>query len=255
MKRRDLIGQQFGRLVALRCLGSDKRRHSIWECQCQCGTIVTVNSNNLIQNNTKSCGCLIKDANAASLQTKRFAKRRRDLAGQRFGRLVVLRYVANTTRGHATWECKCDCGSCVIVKGDNLIRGNTRSCGCLVKETSAAIGRSKVLHGGSRVGAYHPEYRSWTSMKSRCLNTNHHAYADYGGRGIKVCDRWLNSYENFLSDMGRRPTLTHTLDRWPDNDGDYEPANCRWATRSEQRRNSRPRKNVVVISRETEDVT
>jgi hypothetical protein len=111
----------------------------------------------------------------------------------------------------------------------------------LIKEHSVAIGRRNATHGESpysRQGAS-PEYRSWVAMKTRCLNPKSDAFDHYGGRGIKICRQWIESFEIFLADMGRRPTLTHTLDRYPDNDGDYEPGNCRWATKSEQRRNSR----------------
>lgn len=129
----------------------------------------------------------------------------------------------------------CDCGNKTIVSTGNLKNGTTKSCGCYQREYQAKRGRKNFYkHGLSN----HPLYPTWSTMKSRCYNKNNISYKNYGARGIKVCDRWLNSFENFLKDMGEKPSDKHSLDRI-DINGDYEPSNCRWATPEEQAINKR----------------
>lgn len=168
-----------------------------------------------------------------------------DLTGQRFGRLVVVAR-AGSLCGLATWLCCCDCGEKKVVLGQSLRRGESQSCGCLQREIMSK--RDRRTHGLTVGGARPPEYRSWMAMLSRCRNPNATGFHNYGGRGISVCARWsdgengLSGYECFVSDMGLRPDNSYTLDRYPDPDGNYEPGNCRWATKQEQRLNQRERK-------------
>lgn len=154
-----------------------------------------------------------------------------DLAGQRFGRLQVIRQAPKRRAGRVTWQCMCDCGAQASVQTKHLRNGESRSCGCLRREVEKV---AAVKHGKHRT----PEYTSWRAMRDRCLNPKSTSYPYYGGRGVTICAEWRESFTAFLRDMGPRPFSGATIDRI-DPDGDYELSNCRWATRAQQTSNRR----------------
>jgi hypothetical protein len=164
-----------------------------------------------------------------------------DLTGRAFGRLTVIARALCSTltsgRRLTAWVCRCACGAVVDVPTQQLASGRTKSCGCLRVDLGHAKRRT---HGESSPGHWSPEYRAWSGLIQRCTNPKNTDWANYGGRGITVCDRWRRSFEAFLADMGRKPTPSHSIDR-KDVDGNYEPGNCRWATPSQQASNRRRR--------------
>jgi hypothetical protein len=155
-----------------------------------------------------------------------------ELIGRRFGKLVVQdRHLYNDKHNKTLWNCICDCGKQATIVGSNLTSGHTTSCGCYRKDK---IIESNFSHGMCEI----PEYGIWANMIQRSTNSNTPNYSDYGGRGITVCDRWLNSFEAFYEDMGPRPSPNHSIDR-EENDKGYYKDNCRWATPTEQANNKR----------------
>jgi hypothetical protein len=162
-----------------------------------------------------------------------------DISGEKYGKLTVIKF-NKMFNGFAYFDCICDCGEHRTVRSNGLKSGNTKSCGCYSREQAS---KANFIHGDANKT---DEYVIWVAMNGRCYNENNTAYKSYGARGITVCDRWKDSYENFISDMGRRPTPKHSIDRI-ENDKGYSPDNCRWATQKEQCRNQRSNRAVVHI--------
>lgn len=154
-----------------------------------------------------------------------------ELIGKKFGRLTVIASLPPSSRGR-WWLCRCDCGNEYSVTSHPLVHGRTQSCGCIRSERMATL---TLSHGMSSS----PEWMAWHTMRDRCNNPNSHAYADYGGRGIRVCPEWEASFESFYADMGPRPGPEYSLDRRENHLG-YSKNNCRWATKSVQQLNQRP---------------
>ena len=164
----------------------------------------------------------------------------KDILGQRFTRLVVIERAGSDKNGNAKWECQCDCGNTTLSSGFTLRNGEAKSCGCLTTDQLKARTPTHRMTGT-------PEYMAWASMLQRCYNQNATRYERYGGRGIKVCERWL-TFEHFYADMGSRPTQGHSLER-KNNDADYGSDNCCWATSAQQNANKANNHYVVYKGR------
>lgn len=237
------IGETYNQIQIISDLGYHKPDHR-YGCRCAlCGKEFEISAKHI--GKVKTCRECYEKSEIV------------DISGQRFGRLVALERVGRTLAPNGTrqsmWRCRCDCGNETIVKYIALTTGNTRSCGCMEEENRHA-NMQKALEQRRKSASMgfmgnleaHPLYRTWKSMLMRCNNPNVKGYKHYGGRGIKVCDRWSGhlGFENFVNDMDERPDGT-TLDRI-DYNKDYCPENCRWATDEQQANNKTD--NVYIIA-------
>lgn len=170
-------------------------------------------------------------------------------AGDEHGRLTAVRYSHHDKWRAAHWLFKCECGEDYTARPDWVRRGVIVSCGCYRDEQAAEMGGSNAKHGHTKSGKLTSEYNSWRNMRDRCNSPKSEKYEYYGGRGIKVCERWQDSFKNFLTDMGPKPTPKHTIERG-DVNGNYEPDNCTWAITKAQMRNRTTTRWVTYHGRE-----
>ena len=208
--KKNLTGLRFGKLTVVNESNERKNGAVCWVCKCDCGGWITTSSKNLEWANTRSCGCLHTF----------------DLTGQQFGYLVVIGKSKKKQSNRIHWFAQCSlCGNLTCVAANNLDRHHTISCGCLQPLKASTHGKSDT-----RI------YEVWKNMLARCYNPKDNHYHNYGGRGIKVCDRW-HTFETFYEDMGDPPE-GKSIER-VENNGNYEPSNCIWATWQEQMHNKR----------------
>ena len=224
-RQKDIQGLRQGKLVAVKSTGIKKGGSILWDLQCDCGNTHQLTVSQFTSGHSTSCGCL------------QYQGTPKDLTGEHFGRLEVIRYAdEKTSSGNYKWVCKCSCGETTTVSSSSLIQGTTTSCGCYAEEIR---GKSSITHGLANT----PEYGAWKYAISRCYNPENSHYDNYGGRGITVCEEWNQpageGFLKFCEDMGKSNGLT--LERVDVNKG-YSKENCIWADRFTQGYNTRQHK-------------
>lgn len=239
MRRIIRPGDKYGMLTFLYFHERKSSGKNLWLVKCDCGVEKIVVGRDVISGHTKSCGCStseMRQVNRKDTYTRNGKIFTRHKSGDRHGMFVLL-YLARKETGTSKWMVRCDCGNEKTLSIRDIVNGHTRSCGCA---TVSLRNQSRKTHKMSHT----KEFRTWCHIIERCRNPNCSNYKNYGGRGISVCDRWLESFENFYEDMGNCPNGL-SLDRI-NNNGNYEPGNCRWATNLVQAQNKRNVRKVIL---------
>ncbi|MBT1162098.1 hypothetical protein [Bifidobacterium sp. SO1] len=241
----NLVGQKFGKLTVLKMIPGTKTSEASVLCECECGKLITVITGNLKGGNTRSCGCLVKEARNKADRARRdgTAPKRtthryksKELVGKKINHLTILAIEGKNKHNQTMVKCRCDCGNTIIVRMSSITNGNTQSCGCMrakaAKQTHATHGDSGKDSDNRRL------YQIWNKMNVRCSNPKAQYYSSYGGRGISVCDEWKQwePFRDWALDHGYTDDLT--IDRI-NNEHDYTPENCRWVTPMENSNNKR----------------
>lgn len=226
---KDRAGQRFGSLVAV-SFSHTLKGHTYWICRCDCGNERTFSVDNLTQGVAKSCGCehVVSVSRPNCTGPRKYRRANIDLTGQIFGRLLVVQRTQTEPKRYL-WDCLCECGNISHPRTSHLLDGRVSSCGCYVSELNRQL---RLTHGRAGTSLYN----RYTNAKARCNNPNTPKYYLYGGRGIQFL---FKSFEEFEATLGPCPGPDYSVDRI-DVNGHYEPANVRWATRSQQMRNRRP---------------
>lgn len=214
-------GDVFGSWAVIERSGSQNGR-ALWRCRCTCGNESHVTTSNLLSGTSTRCRSCASKGVQAEIQT--------DLTGQTIADWFVVRREGSTSSGKTLWLCRCKCNAVATVTTGDLRSGKSLRC------RSCSTTQFQTVHGHARGDRPSRTFRIWSCMKNRCENPNGPHARRYHDKGVSVCDRW-HDFANFLADMGECPSDKHSLDRYPNKDGNYEPGNCRWATQREQMQN------------------